>query len=83
MTTKYTEIVMPNVADPYKLDEGTKIKFSFPNHGKGPDRATANQYLILNTVYTVQSVAIDAFESWVRLKEVPGVNFNVAHFELV
>ena len=59
---------------------GTKVRFLDAN-GYDAGRAIARQYLLKDQVYTVDSVSIGSFVSYVRLKEYPFTVFNTVMFE--
>ena len=62
---------------------GDKVVFSFPNNGWSTDKDAANSLLRLNEEYTVESIDIGSYTSYVELKEYPGVYFNTVSFSNV
>lgn len=65
---------------PLDAPPGTRIKF----HGEGgyDSGAFARGLLVVGETYSLKSMDVDDWESFVEVEEVPG-RFNSVHFELV
>jgi hypothetical protein len=59
---------------------GTKVVFTGEG-GYESDRENANQFLFVGNEYTVDSVTVGGFMSYVRLQEFPGIMFNTVLFK--
>jgi hypothetical protein len=61
---------------------GTKIVFINKN-GYDHERESANKILKVGQIYTVESIDVRSFVSYVKLEEVPGKGFNTVMFERI
>ena len=59
---------------------GTKVRFLNAN-GFDAERQNARKYLLTDQTYTVDSIKVGSFVSYVRLKEYPQTMFNTVMFE--
>lgn len=64
-------------------EEGTKVKFSYPNNGWSNDGKFAQRYIQVGEVYTVDFTVVHQSITDVYLKEVPNVSFNSVLFSEV
>lgn len=58
-----------------------RLSAGFRHSGYADERARAQQYLQVGTVYTVKRTRVYNSHSTVELEEVPGQSFNTIHFD--
>lgn len=66
--------------DPLYCICGDKVKYKYPRNTEPYDPNT-NKYLIKDHIYTVESIEIGGWISYLTLKEFPGKKFNTVLFE--
>ena len=59
---------------------GKKVVYNLPNNGRAEDKEMAADYLSVNRVYTIKEMVLGDNISYVKLKEVPGMQFNSVLF---
>lgn len=65
-----------------KLKEGDQVCFKYPENGYGIDGKTAARFLQQGSNYTVSAVQIEAFDTWIQLREVvAAIWFNAVLFD--
>lgn len=60
---------------------GDQVIFKHPDRGWPSDIKDASEFLKVDEKYTVESINVGGFTSYVRLKESPGISFNTCMFE--
>lgn len=64
-----------------RATEGDKVILRTLDVGYESHKELVKKYLVLNSIYTVDWVAVDSWSSEVYLKEVPGIAFNTVFFK--
>jgi len=59
---------------------GQKVVYNLPNNGRVEDKEIAADYLGVNRVYTIKEIILGENISFIKLKEVPGMQFNSVLF---
>jgi hypothetical protein len=62
---------------------GDKVRYAYPANGYEIDRKRAAMHLVVSYVYTVESVEVGNWHSYVYLKEFPNIGFNTVMFSNV
>lgn len=63
-------------------ESGSEVVVKNITNGLMGDRRTAQRYLNVGDIYTVDSIEIGRNSSTLTLKEFPNIRFNTVHFEL-
>jgi hypothetical protein len=73
---------MPEPDEPDILGSGAgdKVVFTHPHRGMPVDQRQVRQFLKEGETYTLKSLHVGAFHTYVLLHEVPGQSFNAVHF---
>ena len=62
--------------------QGTKVRY-LANGGFDTDIERASKYLVIGKIYTVRSVFVGGWFSYVTLEEFPNMDFNTTLFDKV
>lgn len=64
-------------------EPGEKVVFNRPTSGQVYDQILGDKYLKENEEYTVATLEVHPFISYVTLKELPGIEFNTVLFSSI
>tara|TARA_Y100000034_G_scaffold136230_1_gene211675 strand:+ start:344 stop:619 length:276 start_codon:yes stop_codon:yes gene_type:complete len=62
---------------------GCKVRFVRPDAGYPCDIEVATENLELNSIYIADEINVGDFRTLITLRGLPGLEFNVCHFENV